>query len=89
MRLHVHEWGDAGAPAVVCVHGVSAHGRRFRKLAEERLASSFHVLAPDLRGHGLSEHDPPWDLATHVRDVEETLEELGVEAPAWASVPAR
>jgi lipase len=67
----------------VCVHGVSAHGRRFRKLAEERLASSFHVLAPDLRGHGLSDHDPPWDLATHVRDLEETLEELRVEAPAW------
>jgi lipase len=83
MRLHVHEWGDAGAPPVVCVHGVSAHGRRFRKLTEERLASSFHVLAPDLRGHGLSEHDPPWDIATHVRDVEETLEELGVEASAW------
>jgi lipase len=83
MRLHVHEWGDAGAPPVVCVHGVSAHGRRFRKLAEERLASSFHVLAPDLRGHGLSEHDPPWDIATHVRDVEETLEELGMETPAW------
>jgi lipase len=83
MRLHVHEWGVAAAPPVVCVHGVSAHGRRFRKLAEERLASSFHVLAPDLRGHGLSEHDPPWDIATHVRDLEETLDELGVEAPAW------
>ena len=83
MRLHVHEWGDAGAPPVVCVHGVSAHGRRFRKLAEERLASRFHVLAPDLRGHGLSEHDPPWDIATYMRDLEETLDELGVEAPAW------
>jgi lipase len=83
MRLHVHEWGDAAAPPVVCVHGVSAHGRRFRKLAEERLESSFHVLAPDLRGHGLSEHDPPWDLATHVQDLLETLEEVGVEAPAW------
>jgi lipase len=83
MRLHVHEWGDAAAPPVVCVHGVSAHGRRFRKLAEERLASGFRVLAPDLRGHGFSEHDPPWDIVTHVRDLEETLEELGVEAPAW------
>jgi lipase len=83
MRLHVHEWGDAGAPPVVCVHGVSAHGRRFRKLAEERLVSRFRVLAPDLRAHGLSEHDPPWDIATHVRDVVETLEELGVETPAW------
>ena len=29
MRLHVHEWGDAAAPPLVCVHGVSAHGRRF------------------------------------------------------------
>jgi lipase len=83
MRLHVHEWGDAGAPPVVCVHGVSAHGRRFRKLAEERLASAFRVLAPDLRGHGLSEHDPPWDLATHVGDLVETLEELSVEPRAW------
>src|SRR5262245_28308415 len=83
MRLHVHEWGDPAAPPVVCVHGVSAHGRRFRKLAEERLASRFRVLAPDLRGHGLSEQDPPWDIATHLRDLEETLEELGLNAPAW------
>jgi lipase len=83
MRLQVHEWGDAGAPTVVCVHGVSAHGRRFRKLAEKRLASQFHVLAPDLRGHGFSEHDPPWDIGTHARDVLETLDELGVAEAEW------
>jgi lipase len=81
MRLHVHEWGDAAAPPVVCVHGVSAHGRRFRKLAEERLAARFRVLAPDLRGHGRSAHDPPWDLATHGRDLLETLD--GEPALAW------
>jgi lipase len=83
MRLHVHEWGDRGAPQVVCVHGVSAHGRRFRKLAEERLAARFRVLAPDLRGHGRSQYDPPWDLATHVDDLLETLDEEDVETPAW------
>jgi lipase len=83
MRLHVHEWGERSAPPVVCVHGVSAHGRRFRKLAEERLAGRFRVLAPDLRGHGRSEYDPPWDIATHVDDLLETLAEEGVEAPAW------
>src|SRR2546427_539341 len=32
--LHVHEWGPADAPPVVCLHGVTGHGRRFRKLAE-------------------------------------------------------
>ena len=45
MRLHLYEWGDAEAPPLVCLHGVSAHGRRFRRLAEERLAAHFRVLA--------------------------------------------
>ena len=73
MRLHVHDWGNAAAPTVVCVHGVSGHGRRFRRLAEERLAARFHVVAPDLRGHGRSGWEPPWDLDTHLDDVLETF----------------
>jgi lipase len=72
MRLHVHEWGDPAAPPLVCLHGVSAHGRRFRKLAEERWADRFHVLAPDLRGHGASPWEPPWSLAQVLADVVET-----------------
>jgi lipase len=84
MRLHVHEWGDSGAPAVVCLHGVSAHGRRFRRLAEERLAKRFRVLAPDLRGHGRSGWEPPWNLQTNLADVLETMDAIGVEPPlAW------
>jgi lipase len=77
--LHLHEWGDADAPPVLCLHGVMAHGRRFRRLAEDRLAQSFRVLAPDLRGHGRSGWEPPWTLAQHVEDVRETLESSGVE----------
>lgn len=79
-RLHLHEWGPAGAPPVVCLHGLSAHGRRFRKLAEERLVATFRVLAPDLRGHGRSTWEPPWDVATHVEDVFETV---GDEPALW------
>jgi lipase len=81
MRLHVHEWGD-GQP-VVCLHGVTGHGRRFRRLAEERLASRFHVLAPDLRGHGRSDWDPPWSIPAHVEDLRETAAAHGVERAAW------
>jgi lipase len=77
VRLHVHEWGDPETPPVVCVHGVSAHGRRFRRLAEERLTERFRVLAPDLRGHGRSGWEPPWNLETHVADLLETFGELG------------
>jgi lipase len=83
MRLHVHDWGDPEAPALVCVHGVSAHGRRFRKLAEERLAGDFRVLAPDLRGHGRSDYEPPWDIGTHLDDLRETVDAAGIESAAW------
>ena len=54
VRLNTYEWGDESAPLVVCLHGVTGHGLRFRKLAEERLADRFHVVAADLRGHGHS-----------------------------------
>jgi len=83
MLLQLHEWGDASAPPVVCVHGVNAHGRRYRKLAEERLAKRFRVLAPDLRGHGGSEWEPPWTIATHVHDLLETLDDAGVPSADW------
>jgi lipase len=80
VRLHLHEWGDASAPPVVCLHGVTGHGGRFRRLAEERLADRYHVLAPDLRGHGRSLSEPPWDAGAHLDDV---LETVGVERADW------
>src|SRR5438552_1805321 len=83
MRLHVHEWGDRDAPPLVALHGVTAHGRRFQRLADERLASRFRVLAPDLRGHGRSDWEPPWTIATHVADILETLDAFGVSRPDW------
>lgn len=75
MRLHVREWGDPDAPPLVCLHGVTGHAGRFRKLVEERLAFRFRVQALDLRGHGDSSWDEPWDLATYVSDVLETVGE--------------
>jgi lipase len=83
VKLHLHEWGDADRPALVCLHGVTAHGRRFRRLAEERLARRFHVVAPDLRGHGRSDWKPPWRLETHVDDVLETLDALQIATATW------
>jgi pimeloyl-ACP methyl ester carboxylesterase len=71
MRLHVRDWGDPDAPPVICVHGVQAFGGRFRRLAEERLADRFHVIAVDLRGHGLSAAEQPWTLEAHLDDLVE------------------
>jgi lipase len=83
MLLQLHEWGDVDAPPLICVHGINAHGRRFRKLAEDRLARRYHVLAPDLRGHGSSEWEPPWTIATHAHDLLETLDDAGIHSADW------
>jgi lipase len=82
MRLHVHEWSGPAAPPVVCLHGVTAHGERYRRLAEERW-TAFHVVAPDLRGHGRSGWEPPWTFPTHVADLVETTDALGLGRADW------
>ena len=71
MRLRLEEWGEPGAPRVVCLHGVTSHGRHFAKLAEA--LPGLHVLAPDLLGHGSSPYEPPWDLETHIDAIVETV----------------
>jgi lipase len=76
--LHVHDWGPADAQPLLCLHGVTSWGGRFRRLAKDRLAA-FHVFAPDLRGHGVSDWEPPWNLGTHTDDLVHTLDALRLE----------
>ena len=78
MTLALEEWGAPGDPRVVCLHGVTSHGRHFAKLAETGLAG-FHVLAPDLIGHGSSPYVPPWSIDAHLAAIVETV---GVEPAA-------
>jgi lipase len=82
MRLHTHEYGDPSGRPLVCVHGVTGHGERFRRLAEERL-QRHRVLAVDLRGHGRSGYEPPWTIETHLADLAETAHALSVERADW------
>jgi lipase len=81
--LHVFEWGEANAAPVVCIHGATGHGQRFRQLAEERCAKRFRVIAVDLRGHGRSGWEPPWSVDAHVGDLADTVDALGVLRADW------
>ena len=47
MRLHVHSYGDPDAPPLVCLHGVTGHAERFRRLAEERLGFCSEIAFED------------------------------------------
>ena len=54
LRLHYVEWGNEDAPPLVLVHGGRDHCRNWDWVAE-RLRHDWHILAPDLRGHGDSQ----------------------------------
>jgi esterase len=60
LKLHVQDYGTAGKPQMLCVHGSAAHAHWFDCVASG-LNDEYHVLAPDQRGHGDSE----WDLSAH------------------------
>jgi len=70
LKLHFTDWGNASAPPLLLVHGGLDHSRSWDHLAQA-LAADFHVVAPDLRGHG----DSAWatgssySLADHVYDL--------------------
>lgn len=79
MLLNTHRWGAAGPECVVCLHGVAQHGGIFDEMGRRLAGLGHSVLAVDLRGHGKSDREPPWNAATHVRDVLDTLDAEGVE----------
>ncbi|GGT49895.1 putative hydrolase, alpha/beta fold LipV [Actinomadura citrea] len=60
------------------LHGVTGHGARWRRTAERYLLDH-SVLAPDLRGHGRSTHEPPWTVERHVGDILAMMDAEGVE----------
>lgn len=83
MKLATVEWGDPQAEPLVLIHGVGGSHSMFDHVVEDRWAERFRVIAFDLRGHGASGYDPPWDFGTFVDDIIETLDGLGVTRADW------
>jgi pimeloyl-ACP methyl ester carboxylesterase len=57
LRLHYVDWGNPGAPPLILLHGGRDHCRNWDWVAEE-LKRDWHIIAPDLRGHGDSQWAP-------------------------------
>ena len=79
LRLHVQDYGAAGKPPLLCVHGGGANAHWYDFVAQG-FNADYHVRAVDLRGHGDSEwhnSDPPnYDYTRHAADIHELTEEL-------------
>lgn len=74
LRLHYVDWGNHGAPPLLLVHGGRDHCRNWDWVAEE-LAPHWHVIAPDLRGHGDSawSQDGTYMMANYVYDLAQLI----------------
>jgi pimeloyl-ACP methyl ester carboxylesterase len=58
LKLHVQDYGTAGKPQMLCMHGSAAHAHWFDFVAAG-FTADYHVLALDQRGHG----DSQWDCS--------------------------
>ncbi len=75
VRLSVADFGGPGR-AVVLLHGLAGHGEEWLDTAGP-LAATHRVIAPDARGHGFSEGNPPdVSAAAHVADAAAAIDEL-------------
>jgi pimeloyl-ACP methyl ester carboxylesterase len=57
LRLHYVDWGSSRKPPLLLVHGGRDHCRNWDWVAQA-LREDWHVIAPDLRGHGDSQWSP-------------------------------
>ncbi len=79
VRMMVRERGEAGGQTLLLVHGFPLDSRMWCEQLSG-LAGRVRVIAPDLRGHGLSEapHEP-YSMEQHADDLAALLDHLDVK----------
>jgi esterase len=79
LRVHYLDWGNLGAPPILCVHGYTSSAQAFNALAR-RLRDRHHVVAPDVRGHGESGWSPSgaYQYENQVGDLAALVDKLGL-----------
>ena len=76
LRLHYVDWGNPDGPPMLLIHGGRDHCRNWDWVAEH-FAKDYHIIAPDLRGHG----DSQWEASgnytqiSYVYDIAQLLQQ--------------
>lgn len=80
LRLHYVDWGNPDAPPLILQHGGRDHCRSWDWVAEE-LRHDWHIIAPDLRGHGDSAWSPDgtYIMDAFVYDFAQLVHTLGYD----------
>ncbi|HSP96484.1 MAG TPA: alpha/beta hydrolase [Candidatus Dormibacteraeota bacterium] len=80
LKLHYVDWGNAEKPPLLLIHGGRDHARNWDWVAED-LRRDFHIIAPDLRGHGDSQWavGGSYAMVDYTLDVDQLLRALDIE----------
>lgn len=83
LRYHLREWGEAGAPLLVLLHGWMDVSASFQFVVDA-FERDWHVVAPDWRGFGLSDRGPGdcyW-FPDYLGDLDAILDQVSADRPA-------
>lgn len=77
LKLHYLDWGNALKPPLLLIHGGRDHAHNWDWVAQA-LHNDYHIIVPDLRGHGDSEwaHGGQYALIDYVLDIAQLLDQL-------------
>ncbi len=80
LRISYLDWGNPDAPPMICVHGYTGSAEAFNAFAAH-LRDRFHIVAPDVRGHGDSAWSPKgeYQYADQVADLAGFADALSFE----------
>ncbi|MFY9971182.1 MAG: alpha/beta hydrolase [Roseiarcus sp.] len=85
-RVAYREWpGPAGAPTLICVHGLSRNGRDFDAIADA-LSEHYRVVCPDMPGRGRSDwltSAADYSFTLYLADSVALIARLDVESVDW------
>lgn len=84
LRVHYFAWGEAdSARSAVLLHGLASNARIWELTAPLLAESGYRVLAPDLRGHGLTDKpDGDYGFRTFQRDLGAFIDMMDLNQPA-------
>lgn len=82
LKLHYVDWGNHDKPLAILVHGGRDHARNWDFVALA-LRDRFHIVAPDLRGHGDSDWaiGGAYSITDHVLDLGQLMNALEPSGP--------
>ena len=78
VEISYWDWGNENAPTLILVHGGRDHARSWDRIAVA-FRDTYHVVAPDLRGHGDSGWTPGgnYGLTDNALDIVRVIETAG------------